>query len=190
MCAASKPKLLVELVPSTCFFSNVRTTVKPIEWDKIRHISYETAGHKCEICGDTGRNQGYKHDVECHEIWEYDDVNHVQKLIGLISLCPTCHQVKHLGRAIAIGKQDVCFAQLAKVNNWTIRQITEHITTSFELHAERSKYEWTLDLSLLNEEPYGLKIKAGKKRVFKKQKYKKKRKTKSKTKLVNKRPKR
>jgi hypothetical protein len=26
--------------------------------------------------------------MECHEIWEYNDEDKIQKLIGLISLCP------------------------------------------------------------------------------------------------------
>jgi len=124
MSAKSKPgKLTIELIPSTCHYSNVRTTVKPIEWDKIRFISYAAAGNVCELCGDTGKNQGYKHNVECHEIWEYDDVNHIQRLAGLISLCPTCHQVKHIGRAIAIGKEKEAHAQLRKVNGWSPEQV-------------------------------------------------------------------
>lgn len=169
-----KPKLTVELIPSTCHFSNVRTTVTPKEWDKIRHISYEAADHKCEICGNVGTKQGYRHKVECHEIWEYDDVNHVQKLIGLISLCPKCHQVKHIGRAIAIGKKDECYRHLIYVNKWTIEQVQNHVLASFELHKERSKYEWTLDLSLLTREPYSVSIDLNKERVFEVKTYKKK----------------
>jgi hypothetical protein len=175
MCAKSKiPKLFVELVPSTCHFSNVRTTVKPSEWDIIRFISYEAAGNKCEICGGTGKEQGYKHNVECHEIWEYDDENFMQKLVGLISLCPTCHQVKHIGRAIAIGKQTECFIQLAKVNKWTQKEIDDHIISSFELHKQRSKNKWDLDISLLEKTPYNIKLKPMKERVFEVKKYKKK----------------
>ncbi len=173
-------KLTVELIPSTCHFSNVRTTVTSAEWDKIRFLSYEKANNKCEICGDTGKNQGYAHNVECHEIWHYDDVNHIQTLTGLISLCPTCHQVKHIGRAIAIGKQVQCFKQLAKVNKWTREEILDHIATSFELHKKRSKYQWQLDLSLLESEPYNIKLKVTKSRIFEVKKYKKK-KTKPKT---------
>jgi hypothetical protein len=169
-----KPKLTVELIPSTCHFSNVRTTVTPKEWDKIRHLSYEAADHKCEICGNIGTKQGYKHKVECHEIWEYDDVNHIQKLIGLISLCPKCHQVKHIGRAIAIGKKDECYRHLIYVNKWTIEQVQNHVLTSFELHKERSKHEWTLDLSLLTKEPYSVSIDLSKDRVFEVKTYKKK----------------
>jgi len=177
---AKKPTLFVELIPTTCHFSNVRTTVKPKEWDKIRFISYAAADNKCEICKESGKDQGYKHNVECHEIWEYDDENHIQKLVGLISLCPTCHQVKHIGRAMIIGKQAECFAQLAKVNGWSMQQINEHLEASFEIHKERSLHQWTLDLSILKEEPYSIDIKEGKKRVFEVKRYKKKRKCKSK----------
>jgi len=178
MCALSKPKLAVELIPSTCHFSNVRTTVTSSEWDKIRFISYAAADNKCEICKSNGILQGYKHKVECHEIWDYDDINHVQTLTGLISLCPTCHQVKHIGRAIAIGKQAVCLQQLAKVNNWTQKQIEEHILTSFQVHKERSKHQWTLDISLLRTEPYSIDIKDTTERIFEVKKYKKKKKKK------------
>ena len=174
MCAKSKKELLVELIPKTCHYSNVRTTVKPTEWDKIRFISYEAANNKCEICGDSGKNQGYKHAVECHEIWHYDDEKHIQNLLGLISLCPLCHMTKHIGRAMAMGRENFCYTQLAKVNNWTKEQIQEHVLSSFEVHKERSKHEWTLDISLLEKAPYNIKLKPFKNRIFEVKKYKKK----------------
>ena len=198
MSIKSKPKLLIELIPKTCHYSNVRTTVSKQEWDKIRFISYAVADNKCEICGDVGTNQGYKHNVECHEIWEYDDENHIQCLIGLISLCPTCHQVKHFGRAMMIGKQEVCMNQMAKVNKWSLVKTIEHVTESFRVHSERSKYQWALDISLLAEPPYNIDLKPLKKRIFEVKKYKKKKPAKKKTaakkaavkkKKINKRPK-
>ena len=185
MSTKSKPKLTIELIPSTCHFSNIRTTVTPSEWDKIRFISYANANNKCEICGGNGKEQGYKHNVECHEIWNYDDVNHIQTLTGLISLCVNCHQVKHIGRSIAIGKEKTCFNQLARVNNWTLNQIQEHIKSSFELHKERSKYQWKLDLSLLTKEPYNIILKENNERIFKVKKYKKKPKVKGAPKTIH-----
>jgi hypothetical protein len=169
----SKPKLLVELVPTTCHYSNVRSTLTTQQWDKIRQLSYAAAGNVCEICGDSGKNQGYKHNVECHEIWEYDDKNHIQTLGGLISLCPICHQVKHIGRAIAMGKENDCFNQMAKVNKWTREQIQEHIVESFKLHKTRSKHKWGLDLSLLSKDPYNIELKENTERIFEVKKYKK-----------------
>jgi hypothetical protein len=176
-----KKLLLIELVPKTCHFSNVRTTVSKKDWDKIRFISYELANNKCEICGDTGKKQGYSHNVECHEVWEYDDVNKTQKLIGLISLCPTCHQVKHFGRAIAIGKEKQAYSQLAKVNKWKEDEIDNHILESFQTYKERSKHEWKLDITLLTKEPYNIKLKPIKKRIFENKPVKKRKKRKRKT---------
>lgn len=188
----TQPLLSVELIPTTCFFSNVRTNVKVKDWDKIRHLSYAAAGHKCEVCKGLGKKQGFKHNLECHEIWEYDDVNHIQKLIGLISLCPRCHMVKHIGRAIAIGKERECIRQLALVNGWTKDLIDNHINEAYETHRQRSEHEWSLDISILSEAPYELKINTTKERIFKVKKYKKKRrgkKTKGKRKSgLNRRP--
>ena len=178
MCAKSKtPKLTIELIPKTCHYSNVRTTVTKQEWNKIRFISYEAANNKCEICGDVGKNQGYKHNVECHEIWDYDDTNHVQKLVGLISLCPVCHQVKHIGRAIAMGRHQLVYKQLMKVNKWTPKQVENYILKCFEIQKERSEYQWSLDISLLTQEPYNIKIKETKERIFEIKKFKRKKKT-------------
>lgn len=181
-----KPKLTVELVPTTCHFSSARTILSKKQWDTVRFISYENANNKCQICGDNGLNQGYKHRVECHEIWGYDDDTHVQKLLGLISLCVLCHQVKHIGRAAKIGKETQCHNQLMIVNNWTIKETLKHIEDSFILHKERSKFQWTLDLSILNEEPYNLNIKLDGKRKFKKLKFKRKKKKIAKKKIVRK----
>ena len=175
-----EPKLTVELIPKTCQYSNIRTNVKPKEWDTIRHISYEKAGHKCEICGQTGIEQGYKHNVECHEIWKYDDTKKIQKLIGLISLCPLCHQVKHIGRAMAMGRKNITFTHLKMVNKWDDAQLMLHIEDAFAMNKERSQHTWILDISLLSKTPYSLTINEDKKRIFKKQKWTKKKKAKKK----------
>lgn len=166
MSIKSNPKLTIELVPKTCHFSNVRTCLSTSDWDKIRKISYANANNKCEICGDTGKNQGYNHNVECHEIWQYDEETLTQKLTGLISLCPKCHMVKHIGRSIAIGKVDVCYRQLAKVNKWTQSQIQKHIVESFDKHKLLSKHQWILDISMLSQEPYNIDLSGFKERIF------------------------
>lgn len=142
-------KLTVELVPKTCWYTNVRSNVTPDEWDVIRKKCYKEAGNKCEICGDTGKNQGVKHNVECHEIWDYDDENRIQKLIGLIALCPYCHKSKHVGLAQMNGEEHIVIEHLAKVNNITISEAVGHIDDSFMIWDERSKHKWELDISYL-----------------------------------------
>lgn len=149
---------------------------------------YEKAEHKCEICGETGFEQGYKHKLECHEIWKYDDTRLVQKLVGLIALCPLCHQAKHIGRSFAMGRQDTTINKLMTVNNWSEKKTLEIINEAFEINKERSKHNWKLDISLLRKPPYNLDIKSKPTRRIKKKPVFKKRK-KKKTKL-NSRPKR
>lgn len=77
MSLKQKELLTIELVPSTSWYSNVRSMVKPEEWDILRRISYKEAQYRCKIC----HGQGTKHPVECHEIWEYDDAKHTQTLM-------------------------------------------------------------------------------------------------------------
>lgn len=142
-------KLTIELVPETAWYSNVRSNVTQQEWDVIRKKSYEKASHKCEICGDVGTNQGVKHKVECHEIWEYNDESHIQKLTGLISLCPNCHKTKHVGLAQMKGEVGIVINQLMSVNGMTEDEAIEYINQSFEVWGERSKHAWELDISYL-----------------------------------------
>lgn len=137
--------LLIELVPRTAWGDNLRSRFKPGEWDRLRRACYEKAGHKCEICGGAGK----KHPVEAHEIWAYDDMSHVQTLRGLISLCPSCHEVKHFGRARVTGNEARAFDHLVKVNGWTEQQARDHINDAFGIWQKRSRHPWVLDISLV-----------------------------------------
>lgn len=145
-------KLTIELVPKSCWYSNVRSNVTKAEWDKIRKKSYEAAGHKCEICGDTGRNQGFNHNVECHEIWHYDDESKKQTLVGMVSLCPRCHEVKHIGLAQIKGRFDLAVEQLMKVNNISKKEALNYINESFAIWSKRSRYKWELDITYLQND--------------------------------------
>lgn len=141
-------KLTIELVPSTAWYSNVRSNVSQAEWDVLRKECYKKAGHVCEIC--SGR--GPKHPVECHEIWEYDDDACTQTLGGLIALCPSCHSTKHFGFARVSGKEKEAKLHLMKVNGLTEEQADKYIEEVFMIWEERSKYDWTLDISFLNKD--------------------------------------
>lgn len=143
-------KLVSEIVPSSSWYNNVRSNVTEKEWNILRKKSYEAANHKCEICGDTGKNQGFNHNVECHEIWEYNDETHVQKLIGLISLCPYCHKVKHPGLAGLRGETDIVINQLMKVNNITEKEAQKLLGDSWEVYFERSLHQWELDITYID----------------------------------------
>ena len=142
-------KLTIELVPKTAWYTNVRSNVSKSEWDRIRKKSYAIANNVCEICGETGKSQGYNHNVECHEIWEYVDIYKTQTLIGLISLCPYCHKCKHPGLAQINGELDIVINQLMKVNNISKTDAENLLKEAFNLWNIRSKYQWTLDISYI-----------------------------------------
>jgi Zn finger protein HypA/HybF involved in hydrogenase expression len=145
-------KLTIELVPKTSWYSNVRSNVTTAQWDSIRKKCYARAKFKCELCGDVGTNQGFKHPVECHEIWHYDDEKLIQKLNGLIALCPNCHSVKHIGLSQLKGRGEIAIQQLMKVNNMTREEAYSYIKKSFELWSKRSQFDWTLDISELDKQ--------------------------------------
>ncbi len=138
-------KLTIELVPSSCWYSNVRSQVTPTEWDRLKRIASDAAGGRCEIC----KGRGPKWPVECHEVWDYNDKTLVQKLVRMTALCPACHEVKHIGLAGKRGRMQEATEHLMKVNEWDERTAQKYISKSFEIWARRSEEEWTLDISYL-----------------------------------------
>ena len=135
-------RLTVELVPRTCWFRNVRSEVSSSDWSRLRRDILEKAGHRCEICGAGGR-------LECHEIWEYDEGKHVQRLAGLVALCQRCHEVKHIGLSEVRGHRARAMEHLARVNGWSREDAELYIEVVFETWHRRSGHEWTLDISWL-----------------------------------------
>ncbi|WP_222426959.1 HNH endonuclease [Hyella patelloides] len=138
-------QLTVELVPSSCWFSNVRDHVSKSIWDKLRRATYKQSNYKCEICG----GRGSKHPVECHEIWHYDDLKYIQTLKGLTALCPSCHQVKHIGLAGLQGYGEKASAHLALINGWSQSQTDAYLKNVWDIWHERSCHDWSLNFSWL-----------------------------------------
>lgn len=139
-------KLTIELVPQTCWYSNVRSEVSKEDWEKIKKHFSVKAKYRCEICG----GKGPKWPVECHEIWDYDDKNKIQKLVSMTSLCPSCHEVKHIGLASIKGRIEQATQHLACVNGWTEDTARNYVTAQFEIWKQRSLSNWTLDVSYID----------------------------------------
>lgn len=139
-------KLQIELVPKTSWGNNLRSAIPPKKWDEIRKSCCAKFNHQCAICGLQGR-------LGCHEIWEYDDENHVQRLLGFIALCDMCHHVKHIGRAgILASEGKLDFNKLIEhymaVNQCGRDDFKRHQTEAFAEWRERSKHEWKVDLGV------------------------------------------
>jgi len=145
---SQSPRLTVELVPATCWYSNVRSNVPPKIWKVLQQNTFGRANHRCEVCGGRGR----RWPVEAHEIWEYDDSKRIQRLTGLIALCPACHEVKHIGLAEVRGRLESALAHLARINDWSASEARHYVEECFRLWEQRSRYPWQLDLSWLSEQ--------------------------------------
>lgn len=148
-----KMKLTLDLVPSSCWYSNVRSILTKQQWDNLKKQVSAKAWDTCEICGGIGP----KHPVECHEIWEYINKTKTQKLTGLIALCPNCHMVKHFGLAQINNKKEIALKHFMKVNEVTKKVAEKYIAKEFMIWAKRSAIQWKLDISILKE--YGIDIK-------------------------------
>ena len=147
-------KLTIELVPETCHYTNVRSNVSKKTWDFIRKKAYKEANYHCEVCGQSGIDQGFRHPVECHERWHYDDTNHIQKLIKFIALCPMCHKVKHIGLAEIKGEYNKVFNHFIMVNKLKSKRkadIMNYIEKVKHKTRRRSKHYWRLDISYIKE---------------------------------------
>ena len=139
-------KLKFELVPDGCWYSNLRSILKPKAWDILRKDAYMRAGGKCMICGRKATR------LEAHERWSYDEENKVQKLEEIIAVCHTCHSVIHIGRTQLLGDEEKAIAHFCKVNKCSYADYIRELGKANQDHTRRNRVdEWGLDLSLLNE---------------------------------------
>lgn len=140
--------LFVDLVPKTCWFTNVRSCVSQRDWERIRRMMVGRAGHRCEVCGAT-EDRDTKRWLEAHERWSFDTQTATQTLRRLILLCTLCHRATHYGFAQVSGTETMARAQLLHVNGWTPTELDGHIRAAFTLWNERNTMFWDLDLSIL-----------------------------------------
>jgi hypothetical protein len=88
--------------------------------------------------------------LHCHEIWEYDDENHIQKLKGFIALCVACHEVKHLMRSRLMADEnqldyEKLISHFMTVNQCSREAFDEYQARVFAEYQVRSESDWTVD---------------------------------------------
>jgi 5-methylcytosine-specific restriction endonuclease McrA len=137
-------KLTAELVPSTVWYSSLYRLLPRDVWNNIRESIIAKNSRKCQICGETEGT------MNLHEIWNYDDANHIQKLDGFILLCVMCHHVKHIGLAgILANEGKLGYSEVArhfcKVNGCSEKEFTKHVDDAFRIWEKRSQFPWKQD---------------------------------------------
>jgi hypothetical protein len=151
----NEPKLTIEIIPTSLHGQNPRTHFGRTWWDATRKAAYAAAGYRCEICG----GHGQKHPVELHERYSYDEHARppIQRITGLIVLCPACHAVKHLYRTSAVADENNdpaiindALRHLQKVNDWTVHQLDRYLHQVRRTYARREALgPWIADYTAL-----------------------------------------
>ena len=136
----------IELIPKCTWGINVRTKLSKEQWNIIRRDTYRKADYACEICGGIGD----KWPVECHEKWEWDGKTLVQRLVGFVALCPSCHGVKHMGHSqwslskTALGK---LYRHQRVVNKWRKKRQALYFMQIQSRQERKNTLAWTVDIS-------------------------------------------
>ena len=142
--------LFVDLVPSSCWFTNVRSCVSQRDWERLRRMITTRADQRCEVCG-RGQDRESGRWLEAHERWAYDEAAAVQALRRLICLCTDCHTATHFGLARINGKDAAALRHLCAVTGMPSSRARQHVDTAFALWARRSRVNWSLDLRMLTD---------------------------------------
>ena len=160
-----KFKLSIELVPSTIWYANIYNYYKQSnqmdKWHELKQYLFDTEGKRCWICRE-------ERSLEAHELWEYDDYKHIQKLTAVHHLCDLCHKIKHIGLWLhstdggnMLQQQKIKKAEIinhfCRVNNCTISDFQTYEDFVFAQWERRSKFQWKQDLGIYHPK-YGLKI--------------------------------
>lgn len=130
-------KLTLQLVPSSCWYSNLRSILP--NWSEVSYKVRQKC--KCEICGAEDEISNF----DAHEVWKYDDKNFIQSLDSIICVCKMCHSVIHFGHTQVMGDSDLAFEWYRKVNHLSEDEALIDIKTAFKHWELRSCVDWFLD---------------------------------------------
>lgn len=150
-------KLIPELVPAPLWGKSLanlaRKSIKYNRlWRAIQRKELMRSGGRCEYCGSTIG-------LSVHEVWDYDDIKCVQKLIGFKVSCKHCSLVNHFGFASVNELDDVAFEHFMQINSLSRKEAEKLISEAFKIWQKRSSYKnWSQDFSWLIEkaQAYGI----------------------------------
>lgn len=141
--------LFVDLIPRSCWFTNVRSCIDAGSWQRLSRLTRQRAGHRCEVCSGQAQPQRGVH-LEAHERWEYLPQTGVQSLRRIVTLCTWCHLVTHWGYAQVSGREALARRHYKEVSGLDDHGVNHAVAEAFALWSERSQRSWTLDVSILS----------------------------------------
>ncbi len=134
-----------ELVPDSCWYSNLRSLLSKAQWEFIKKDARERANGRCMICGRKSTR------LETHEQWVYDENTNTQILSDVKAICPDCHRVIHFGlTSLRFDDTKRYENHFIKVNNCTYSDFKAQLNKANIDHQRRNLVdEWKLDLQYL-----------------------------------------
>ena len=117
-------KLEIEPIPNHSWGLSLANCLSRESWSVIRHSTFENAHYKCEICEEDDVS-----DLNCHELWKFDDAKLIQTLQGFECCCTLCHNVHHFGRSkvvYGISYANRLIRHWCDVNELTVEDFREY----------------------------------------------------------------
>ena len=142
--------LYVDLIPSSCWFVNVRYCIEPQDWQRLGVGIRKRAGKQCEIC-QAKEDKDAGTFLEAHERWEFIEATGEQILRRIICLCSLCHRTTHYGYAQVVGQEAEVREHFISVNGCSMGELNDHVQEAFEIWRQRNDQAWTLDLSIITD---------------------------------------
>lgn len=138
----------VDLVPKPSWGKKVSTILGEREWRNIRKRELDRARNRCEICG----HEGEQRELICHEVWEYDDTKHAQRLRGYKVVCRGCNLIYHLGYAASNELANEAIEHFSKLTGLRFQEARKLLNSKYrelvQIYKERSKHDWKIDVNL------------------------------------------
>jgi len=136
--------LFVEQIPTSCWFTNVRTCMSPSDSARVKALVVARTGRRCEVCG-TGAEPSQGLWLPANERWSYNDATRVQTLRRLVCLCTRCHRATHVGFAEITGHRTQAHAHLRAVNRRIVVDTDAHFAMAARVWRARSGWTggWT-----------------------------------------------
>lgn len=148
--------LYIDLIPSSCWFTNVRYCIAPEYWERLAKGIRARAGQACEVCkGGADADNGVF--LEAHERWHFDEERGVQTLKRIVCLCTACHRTTHYGLSQLRGEEELVRAHFKAVNDCDEAELDRHVAQAFETWQSRNERDWELDLSIITDAGIALK---------------------------------
>jgi hypothetical protein len=145
----SAPILSIDLVPMTSPVLNIKEHVTKDDWQYLKIEASANCKYVCKFCGVRGKKDNL---LQFHENWQFDDENHVMILNGIVSLCQSCHFIKHVDKSTSFDQKMMAKDYLSKINGWTRNQTETYIDEALNLWRKRGNYQWHVDLSWLAQQ--------------------------------------